>query len=93
MKKIILSLLLILIVFLFYFNRSSYIESYSWKSNSSNYISDFIEFSEETYKIKGKKIIGNKEKKGYIILCLHKYLIVTNSKNEICLYENIGKIR
>lgn len=93
MKNVFLSLLFLLLIFLFYLNRTSHIESYWWKSNSDYRISDFLHFSEKTYYIKGRKILGAGQKKGFVVLCLHKYLIVTNNDNKICVYVNKGESR
>ncbi len=90
-KKIIVTVIILLSLVIFFLNRNSYIESFSWKSNSTNSISDFIEFN-KGYQLKGKKIVYGDKTYGTIWVCLHKYLIVTNSQGQLCLYSNKGKI-
>ena len=91
LKKLIV-LTLLLIAPLIYINRSSYIAKYSWKSVSKNRIIDWMEFTNEYLMLDGKtiRLVDTKEKKGRIILCLHKYLIARNNNGEICFYTNKG---
>ena len=90
-KKIIVAIIIILSSIIIFLNRNSYIESFSWKLNSTNRITDFIEFK-NNFKLKGKKIVYEDKSYGTVLLCLHKYLIVTNSQGKLCLYSNKGKV-
>jgi hypothetical protein len=91
-KKIIITIIIIASSIIIFFNRNSYIESFLWKSNSLNKISDFMEFNEKGYNINGKKIIYKNKKHGTILFCLYRYLIVTNSQGKLCLYSNKGEV-
>lgn len=90
-KKNIITIIIILSSVIIFFNRNSYIESFSWKSNSIDNISAFIKFN-KNFKLKGKSIVYDNKKYGTVLLCLHKYLIVTNSQGKLCLYSNKGKV-
>lgn len=90
-KKILIILVVSFCVFLGIINRNSHIRTYIWKSNSANKISIIIKFNER-FDIHGKDIILGKQYCGTILLCLQKYLIVTNAKGELCLYSNKGKL-
>jgi hypothetical protein len=90
-KKVIVIMIILLSFVVLLLNRNSYIESFLWKSNSINYISDYIEFN-KGYEIKGKKIFYEDKSYGMVLICLHKYLIVSNREGKLCLYSNKGKI-
>jgi len=89
--KIIFSLVAILLIPLIYINRNEYIKSVFWKSNSLPHISDFLQFQKGGYEIDGRTIVANNEKYGTMIICIEKYLIVTNKEGEMCLYANKGE--
>lgn len=89
-KKILYVSSCIIFVLLVYININSHIESILWKSNSSNKISDELNFKNDV-RIEGKEILFRNEKYGFVIFCLHKYLIVTNGEGQLCIYSNKGK--
>ena len=91
-NKIIITITVILIFVVVFFNRNSYIKSFLWKSNSLNKISDFIEFNDSGYNINGKNIVHDDKCYGAIIICVHNYLLVTNSEGDFCVYSNKGNI-
>jgi len=89
-RKIVFSIVGVLLILLIYINRNACIKSILWKSNSTSRISDFLEFRNGGYDIDRKTIVVGKEEYGTIIISLHKYLIVTNKEGELCLYANKG---
>lgn len=90
-KKILLIFSCLSIFLLIYFNTNSYIGGILWKANSLNKISDELNFK-DNLRIEGKKIFFKDAKCGFILICLHKYLIVTNNRGQWCVYSNKGEI-
>ena len=90
-KKVFSTIAILLLIFLGVVNTNSYIKKYSWKSNSPDKITDFMEFNNQ-FNITGRKIVFKNQKYGTIILCLHKYLLVTNKEGSLCLYSNKGEL-
>lgn len=79
---VIISILLITLI-----NLNSFITSHSWKVVSDNQVSAYMVFNDNSIIFEGKKIKDkNNNKRGYVLLCLYKYLIVLNDNNKVCWY-------
>lgn len=90
-NKVFIVIIVLCVSFLYFINTRDYIKSFYWKLNSTNRISDFLEF-DGLLEIRNRKILVSDQEYGTIILCLHKYLIVTNNNGDLCLYVNKGEI-
>lgn len=84
-KKILLLIFFISIITLL--NLNGFIISHSWKVVSDNQVSAYMNFKDNSLYLEGKKIKDKENNhRGYVLLCLYKYLIVINDTNKVCLY-------
>jgi len=83
-KKILILLLLIPFI---YVNTDYFIKKHTWKSLSTNQISDFLEFDNSN--LKNHVIYGKNNKKvGLILLSFYKIIVIKKIDDGVCIYYN-----
>jgi hypothetical protein len=81
MKKIVLIIFLIVVIFFVYVNLNLYIKNQDWKYSSGSHIGDFVIFDKSHYDIKGRKIYKEGKIIGKVFVCLWQVLIIKDTES------------
>jgi hypothetical protein len=78
-------ILVVSLIFLFV-NLNIYIGRQDWKYSRGEYIADFLNFSDTTYKLSGRRIYKNGVLVGRIYFCFGPTLVIKGSENNAIGY-------
>jgi hypothetical protein len=91
-KKLILCFTLVILAFLYYVNRSSYIKKYDWKYDGGSDICDYLTFyAQNRFRLEGRTVFLDEKNIGTVWICLGYYIVIRSEQsNEFGLYARKG---